>query len=159
MKTNPSLYEDNLKKRLENVNVIFLYGTNIGLVDLLYEKTLEILQIDTNDPFIVSKIDGDELKSDFLNNVQQYGVHMIGYNHNVMKNWTQFQDVFSINFERYYNMRDPNIKTLRFNNLIGMDAVIEKTIKYTIKLEPVIQGSINNPMDIPRLVIDLFSDD
>ncbi len=62
MKTNPSLYEDNLKKRLENVNVIFLYGTNIGLVDLLYKKTLEILQIDTNDPFGVSKINGDEFK-------------------------------------------------------------------------------------------------
>ena len=84
---------------------------------------------------------------------------MIGYNHNVMKNWTQFQDVFSINFERHYNMRDPNIKTLRFNNLTGMNAVIEKTIKYTIKLDPVIQGSINNPMDISGLVTDLFSND
>ena len=28
----------------------------------MYKKTLEILEIDTNDPFSVSKIDGDELK-------------------------------------------------------------------------------------------------
>ena len=62
MKTDPSLYENNLKKRLKNINIIFLYGTNIGLVDLLYKKTLEILQVDINDPFSVSKIDGDEFK-------------------------------------------------------------------------------------------------
>ena len=61
MKTDPSFYENNLKK-LKNINIIFLYGTNIGLVDLLYKKTLEILQVDINDPFSVSKIDGDEFK-------------------------------------------------------------------------------------------------
>ena len=62
MKIDPILYEDYLKNKFENINIIFLYGTNIGLVDLTYDKTLEILEIDTNDPFSVSKIDGDELK-------------------------------------------------------------------------------------------------
>ena len=62
MKIDPIFYEDYLKNKFENINVIFLYGTNIGLVELMYKKTLEILEIDTNDPFSVSKIDGDEFK-------------------------------------------------------------------------------------------------
>ena len=35
----------------------------MGLVDLMYEKTLDILKINTNDPFSVSKIDGEEFKN------------------------------------------------------------------------------------------------
>ena len=62
MKTDPLFYENTLKNKFENINIIFLYGTNIGLVDLIYKKTLQILEINTNDPFSVSKIDGDEFK-------------------------------------------------------------------------------------------------
>ena len=62
MKIDPFFYENNLKNNLEKINIIFLHGTNIGLVDLLYKKTLELLKIDTNDPFSVSKIDGNEFK-------------------------------------------------------------------------------------------------
>ncbi len=62
MKIDPFFYEKNLKNKFENVNILFLYGTNIGLVDLIYKKTIKTLEIDTNDPFSVSKIDGDEFK-------------------------------------------------------------------------------------------------
>ena len=62
MKLDPFFYEANLKDKFSNINIIFLYGNNIGLVELMYKKTLAILQIDTNDPFSVSKIDGNELK-------------------------------------------------------------------------------------------------
>ena len=62
MKIDPFFYENNLKNNLKNINIIFLHGTNAGLTSLLYKKTLEILKIDTNDPFRVSKIDGDEFK-------------------------------------------------------------------------------------------------
>ena len=62
MKIDPIFYEDYLKNKFENINIIFLYGTNIGLVDLTYKKTLEILKIDTNNPFSVSKLDGNEFK-------------------------------------------------------------------------------------------------
>ncbi len=63
MKIDPNFYDDYLKNKFENINIIFLYGTNIGLVDLTYDKTLKILEIDTNDPFSVSKIDGNEFKN------------------------------------------------------------------------------------------------
>ena len=62
MKINPFYFKDNLKKKIENINIIFLYGPNIGLVDLIYQETLKIIKINTNDPFSFSKIDGDELK-------------------------------------------------------------------------------------------------
>ncbi len=62
MKINSKYFEYNLKENLEHVNIIFLYGTNIGLVELLYEKTIRILGVDTNDPFTVSKIDGNTFK-------------------------------------------------------------------------------------------------
>ena len=63
MKINPLFYEDNLKNKSQNINIIFLYGTNTGLVDLMYKKTLEILKVDTKDPFNVSKIDGNDFKN------------------------------------------------------------------------------------------------
>ena len=62
MKIKSNFFENNLKTNSKNINIIFLYGTNVGLIDLLYKKTLEILEIDTNDPFNFSKIDGDNLK-------------------------------------------------------------------------------------------------
>ncbi len=62
MKIDPFFYENSLKNNHENINIIFLHGTNIGLIDLLYKKTLELLKIDTNNPFNVSKIDGNEFK-------------------------------------------------------------------------------------------------
>ena len=62
MKINPFFYENNLRNNLENINIIFLHGTNLGLINLIYKKTLEILKIDTNDPFRVSKIGGNEFK-------------------------------------------------------------------------------------------------
>ena len=63
MKINPLFYEDNLKNKSQDINIIFLYGTNTGLVDLMYKKTLEILKVDTKDPFNVSKIDGNDFKN------------------------------------------------------------------------------------------------
>ena len=39
-----------------------MYGSNVGLVELLYKKTLDILKININDPFNVSKIEGEEFK-------------------------------------------------------------------------------------------------
>ncbi len=62
MKIDPLFYEYNLKNSSEKINIIFLHGTNSGLVELLYKKTIELLRIDTNDPFNVSKINGNEFK-------------------------------------------------------------------------------------------------
>ena len=64
MKVNSDLYLNNLNVNIENINIIFLYGNNAGLVELLYKKTLDVLKININDPFNVSKIDGEEFKDD-----------------------------------------------------------------------------------------------
>ena len=62
MKVNANQYLQFLDKNYDNYNVIFLYGTNNGLVNLLFRDTIKFLKIDENNPFLVSTIDGDELK-------------------------------------------------------------------------------------------------
>ena len=62
MKINSKYFEYNLRENIQNFNIIFLYGTNVGLVELLYKKALKILKVDTTDPFSVSKLDGTEFK-------------------------------------------------------------------------------------------------
>ena len=64
MRINPLFFENSLKNKSQDINIIFLYGTNIGLVELMYNKTLEILKLDTNNPFNVSKINGEDFKND-----------------------------------------------------------------------------------------------
>ncbi len=62
MKINADFYLSKLKVKFEDINIIFLFGSNSGLVDLLFKKTLETFKISLNDPFSVSKIDGNEFK-------------------------------------------------------------------------------------------------
>ena len=62
MKVNANQYLQFLNKNYYNHNIIFLYGTNNGLVNILYRNTIKNLEIDENNPFLVSKIDINELK-------------------------------------------------------------------------------------------------
>ena len=58
MKIKSENYFENIDRNIKQIKIIFFYGPNLGLIDLLYNKTISILKIDTNDPFNVSKIDG-----------------------------------------------------------------------------------------------------
>jgi len=51
-----------LKKNHNKYNIIFLYGYNDGLVNLLFRDTIKVLGVDENNPFLVSKLDANELK-------------------------------------------------------------------------------------------------
>lgn len=62
MKIKSENYLNYIKHNINTNNLILFHGTNYGLVDLLFKKTLEILKVDINDPFHVSKIDGHVLK-------------------------------------------------------------------------------------------------
>ena len=62
MKITSDYFLESLKANFDNINIIFLYGNNLGLVELLYKKTLDVLKININDPFSVSKIDGEQFK-------------------------------------------------------------------------------------------------
>ena len=79
MKVKAGQYLQFLNKNYDNHNIIFLYGTNNGLVNLLFNDTIKTLKIDENNPFLVSKIDGDELKenptvlSDNLATISMFG--------------------------------------------------------------------------------------
>ena len=79
MKVHANQYLQFLNKNYNNHNIIFLYGTNNGLVNMLFRDTIKSLKIDENNPFLVSKIDGNELKenptvlSDNLATISMFG--------------------------------------------------------------------------------------
>ena len=62
MRVRVDNYLQFLKKHQNKYNVIFLYGYNDGLVNLLFRDTIKILGVDENNPFLVSKIEANELK-------------------------------------------------------------------------------------------------
>ena len=79
MKVNTDNYLQFLKQNKNKYNIIFLYGYNEGLVDLLFRDSINILDIDENDPFLVSKINANELKetpsilNDNLSTINMFG--------------------------------------------------------------------------------------
>ena len=62
MKIQSENYLTSLENNNGLHNIFLLYGPNFGLINLLYKKTIDILSISLNDPFNVSKIDGNEFK-------------------------------------------------------------------------------------------------
>jgi len=68
-----------LDKNSDNHNIICLYGTNNGLVNMLFRDTIKSLKIDENNPFLVSTIDGNQFKenptilSDNLATISMFG--------------------------------------------------------------------------------------
>ena len=62
MKIKSENFLTTLKNNKSLYNIFLLYGPNFGLVNLIYKKTIDILSINLNDPFNVSKIDGNEFK-------------------------------------------------------------------------------------------------
>jgi len=105
---------------------------------------------------IVEKIKENDLQKKFLDDVRHYGVNSIGYNHERMANWSQFQENYQVLFSRFYNMGDPNIKVIRFSDLSEMMAVNERTVKYQINLDPIIEDSSNNPLNLEEFTDYLF---
>ncbi len=62
MKIKSENFEYYINKYHQKIKIVFLYGSNFGLVDLLYNKCIKLLDINITDPFNVSKIDGSEFK-------------------------------------------------------------------------------------------------
>jgi hypothetical protein len=81
-----------------------------------------------------------------LDSIKSYGVNSIGYDHRLMKNWVQFNVKFKINFERYYDMSDSNIKLPKHSDFDRMTHIVPKTLKFQIDLpDVVVEG--RNPKD------------
>ncbi len=72
MKIKSENFEDYIKNNYKKNKIIFLYGSNFGLVELLYNKSIKLLNINIADPFNVSKINGDQFKENpfiLINNI------------------------------------------------------------------------------------------
>jgi len=79
LKIKSDVFLQFFRQNKNKYNVIFLFGHNDGLVDLLFRDTIKILEVDGNDPFSVSKIDARELKenpsilNDNLSTISMFG--------------------------------------------------------------------------------------
>ena len=61
MKINSDHFLNSINNDRINYKFILFYGSNHGLVDLLFKSSLKKLSVDTNDPFIVSKLNTQNL--------------------------------------------------------------------------------------------------
>ena len=59
MKIKSDSFLNYIKNKSNKIRVVCLYGPNLGLVDKLYNKALQHINVNENDPFSVSKIDGN----------------------------------------------------------------------------------------------------
>ena len=78
MKVKSENFLVSLKNNSNIHNIFLLYGPNFGLINSLYKKTIDILSIDLNDPFNVSKIDGNEFKDNpsiFKDNISTFSMN------------------------------------------------------------------------------------
>ena len=64
MKINSENFINFIKKKSTSFKFILFYGPNIGLVNLLFNKVINELSIDVNDPFNVSKLYSQNLTDD-----------------------------------------------------------------------------------------------
>ena len=97
-------------------------------------------------------LDFEEGKLDqLIDSIKSYGVNSIGYDHRLMNNWEQFNVNFKINFERYYDMSDPNIKLPKHSDFDPMSHLVTKTLKFLIDLPDVVVEGQN-----PKNFSDFF---
>ena len=87
-----------------------------------------------------------------IKSIKSYGVNSIGYDHSLMKNWEQFNVKFKINFERYYDMSDSNIKIPKHSDFDSMIHLVTKTLKFLINLPDVVVEGQN-----PKVFSDFFN--
>ena len=77
MKIKSENFLSHIKINSDSYKLILFYGPNFGLVEVLYDNAIEALSINKNDPFTVSKIDGNDLKENpslLYNNISTFGM-------------------------------------------------------------------------------------
>ena len=62
MKIKSENFLNHIKNKIDSYKLILFYGPNFGLVEMLYNNAIEALSINKDDPFTVSKIDGNDFK-------------------------------------------------------------------------------------------------
>ena len=68
MKINP-LNKDIFSKKIDDsFNIFFIFGNNLGLIDICYSKLRKNLEVDLDDPFITNYFDENKL----LNNTEAF---------------------------------------------------------------------------------------
>jgi hypothetical protein len=97
---------------------------------------------ETVEKFSSLDLDKEKMKQ-LLEAIKSYGVNTIGYDHKLMKTWEQFNVKFMINFERYYDMSDSNIKLPKHSDFDDMTHLVTKTLMFFIDLPDEVTADVN----------------
>ncbi|WP_431050493.1 PD-(D/E)XK motif protein [Roseateles sp. L2-2] len=93
------------------------------------------------------------LKDEFLLRVSKYGSESgQGYIHEEMKDWDAYAGRLSRTFLRIYDMCDPGIRVLRFEDVLQRIHVAEGSVKFEIDLPVTIDGDLNPSSDLRQLI-------
>lgn len=142
---------------INNLNQVDPRDDDGGITEL-FLASIGVKEDETGDSIvsltssILERIADNALKTKFLDRVRNYGVHSIGYDHERMANWSQFQGKYLMSFIRFYDMSDTNIKVMRFSDLSTLSAVVERTVSFQINLDSTIHGSPNNPLNLDDFI-------
>ena len=77
MKIKSENFLSHINNNIDSYKLILFYGPNFGLVEMLFNNVIKALSINKEDPFTVSKIDGNDLKegpSLLYDNISTFGM-------------------------------------------------------------------------------------
>ena len=163
MRVRVDNYLQFLKKNHNKYNIIFLYGYNDGLVNLLFRDTINILGVDENNPFLVSKIDASQLKENpSILNDNLSTMSMFGEKRFVLLNLLYF--TFSKATEKTIidNLNHPKndnfVLVIKAGNLSSQSSLIRKLqTSNNCILTPCYEDEPNNIKNKIRNLFDKYS--
>ena len=77
MKIKSENFLSHINNNISSYKLILFYGPNFGLVEMLFNNAIEALSINKDDPFTVSKIDGNDFKENpslLHDNISTFGM-------------------------------------------------------------------------------------
>lgn len=95
----------------------------------------------------------DGLIDELLDRIARYGaVDAVGYIHREMRGWSVYAQPYSRTFLRIYDMCDPLVRVLRFEDVAERIHTKVDSISFEIDLPPNIDGEINPSSDLRGLL-------
>lgn len=96
---------------------------------------------------------GAPMVHDLLDRISRYGAtEGLGYVHSEMKDWSAYSMAYSKTFLRIYDMGDPLIKVLRFEDVADRIHSPMTSISFEVDLPKKIDGDLNPSLDLRRLM-------
>jgi len=96
---------------------------------------------------------GAPLAKDLIERISKYGAaEGLGYIHHEMRDWSAYSTAYSKTFLRIYDMSDPLVKVLRFDDVADRIHSPMSSISFEVDLPKKIDGDLNPSLDLRRIM-------